>query len=142
MSHNSEFEWYEVIWMHPVLCCLPYERALGPASRGITLYGMATRSNKVVQARQFNNDCIPVIFVKGAFLEIVLDESLREGSWSLFLRETWVRSEGSTGVGTALETYIMFLKGRYSWVRAIQRKHRQRAYFEYLHKARNVEFGV
>jgi hypothetical protein len=62
---------------------------------------MTTRSNKVVQAGQFNNDRIPVILVKGTFLEIVLDESLREGSRGLFLRETWARSEGSTGVGTA-----------------------------------------
>ena len=50
VSHDSEFEWYEVVGMHPILCSLSYERALGSASRRITLYGMATRSNKVVQA--------------------------------------------------------------------------------------------
>jgi hypothetical protein len=48
---------------------------------------MATRSNEVVQARQFDNDGIPVILVKGTFLEIILDERLRKGSGGLFLQE-------------------------------------------------------
>jgi hypothetical protein len=93
VSHNREFERDEVIGVYPVLCCLPYKRALGPASGGIALHRMATSTNKVIQAGEFDDDCIPVILIKRALLEVVLNERLGKGSWGLFL-QVWAWSGG------------------------------------------------
>ena len=70
---------------HPVLCCLAHECALVAASTRVALDGMTARTDKVVQAGQLDDQTVPIVLVKGALLEEVLNECGFQRTVCLFL---------------------------------------------------------
>lgn len=71
--------------MHPVLRRLPHERALAPASTAVSENGTTAGADDVVQVGELDDEGVPVVFVKGTFFEVLVDEAFFEGGWGLFL---------------------------------------------------------
>lgn len=77
--------------MDPVLGCLTDESALVTSSTGIALNRMTTGTNKVVELRKFNDECVPVVFVEWSFLQILLYERRFKMKFGLFLKARGIR---------------------------------------------------
>ena len=85
MLQDSKLEMYQVVWMDQVLSCLPYERALIATCTGVTLHGVATSADKVIEPRELDNQCIPINLVERSFLEVVLYKRCLQCATGLFL---------------------------------------------------------
>lgn len=72
--------------MNPVLGRLTDECTLITSSTGITLDRMATGTNKVIELRQFDDECIPIVFVEWTLLQIFLYECRFKLKLRLFLK--------------------------------------------------------
>ena len=85
MAQNSQFEWHQVIGMHPIFGGLTDKCTLIPTSAGISLNRMSAGANKVIELGEFNNEGVPVILVEWPFLKILLDEGRLQRDAGLFL---------------------------------------------------------
>lgn len=71
--------------MDPILCRLPNEGALASSGGGVTLDGMTTGSDEVMELGEFDDDSVVVVLVEGSFLEVLLDKSGLQWAFGPFL---------------------------------------------------------
>lgn len=71
---------------YPVLGRLPDERTLTAASTGIASDRIPPSAHKVVQLGQLDNKCIPIVFIEGPLLEVILNKCGFERYSGLFLQ--------------------------------------------------------
>lgn len=71
--------------MHPILRRLSHERILAPARAAIPQNGPPAGADDVVEVGELDDEGVPVVFVEGAFFEVLVYETFFERCWGLFL---------------------------------------------------------
>lgn len=85
MSQDRQLQGHQIILVHPVLRRLPHERALAPTRTAVPENGTTAGADDVVQVGELDDEGVPVVFVEGAFFEVLVYEAFFERGGGLFL---------------------------------------------------------